>query len=200
MAGLVTPVWADRAGQLLPVPHGAPAVLMVATPVTTLRDQARALVRAALRAFLATLAGCPAEALNLHAEPGEAPRVDHLSPDGQPIHLSISHEAGLSLAAVCVGGRVGVDLMRAADAAMPDRQAIAQDYLGPVAAASLAALRGGDGQAAFARAWTRHEAALKCLGLRLQEWTPELERALEQCRVSELALPAGYVGAVAVCD
>ena len=47
-------------GRLLPVPHGAPAVLMVATPVTTLRDQARALVRAALRAFLATLAGCPA--------------------------------------------------------------------------------------------------------------------------------------------
>lgn len=189
----LAPLWAERAVPALSNPHGTPVVLMVATPETTLRDQARELVRTALRTFLAELVGCLPAAVPLHADPGHAPRLDF---DGLSLHLSISHEAGLSLAAVRHGGKVGVDLMRAADAAMPDWQAVAHDYLGP---ATLAALKGQE-QAAFARAWTRHEAALKCLGLQLQEWTPALDRELARCQVRELALPPAYIGAVALCD
>lgn len=190
---MLAPLWADRAAPALPGPDGTPVVLMVATPETTLRDEARGLVRGALRSFLSRLAGCPPAAVPLHADPGQAPRLDF---DGLSIHLSISHEAGLSLAAVRNGGKVGVDLMRAADAAMPDWQAVAHDYLGPAALAAIEV----EGPAAFARAWTRHEAALKCLGLPLQEWTPALGRELARCHVTQLALPPAYIGAVALCD
>jgi 4'-phosphopantetheinyl transferase len=191
----VTPRWADGAASAMPGPDGAPVVLMVATPASTLRDEARGLVRAALRSFLAPLVGCAPALVPLHAEPGAAPRLDLA---GRSLHLSISHEAGLSLAAVRAGGAVGVDLMHAADAALPDWHAIAHDYLGPDVAARLLGLGEQERQPAFARAWTRHEAALKCLGLPLQEWSPELARELAPCRVGELLLPAPYIGAVAL--
>jgi 4'-phosphopantetheinyl transferase len=199
MAALATLIWADRAASAvngLSALEGRPVVLMVPTPDTALRDEARGLVRTALRSFLAPLAGCEPALLPLHAEPGAAPRLDL---PGLPVRLSISHEAGLSLAAVRAGGRIGVDLMRAAGAALPDWQALAHDYLGPEAAARLLGLDARERPPAFARAWTRHEAALKCLGLQLQEWSPDLARQLAPCRSGELALPAGYIGAVALC-
>lgn len=197
MDGLLTPLWAEHAGMALPNADGTPVVLMVATPETTVRHEARSLVRTALRSFLAKLAGCAPEAVALHTEPGKAP---HAKLDDLGVQLSISHEAGLSLAAVRTGGKVGVDLMRAADAAMPDWQAIAADYLGQATLAAITGHDAGQQPAAFAQAWTRHEAALKCLGLPLQEWTPALGRELARCHVRELALPPSYVGAVALCD
>lgn len=201
MAACVTAVWADRAEPRLPSPDGAPRVLMVTTPANTVRDEARALVRAALRSFLGQLAGCEEAAVSLHTEPGQAPRLDALpGATHLALHLSISHETGLSLAAIRSGGRVGVDLMRAADAAMPDWHDVAQDYLGPDTAAGLLRLDDEERPAAFARAWTRHEAALKCLGRQLEEWSPGLAHELARCRVSELLLPAPYTGAVALCD
>ena len=199
MAALATLIRADLAAPALnglSGLDGAPVVLMVPTPDTALRDEARALVRTALRSYLAPLAGCAPEMLPLHTKPGTAPRLDLA---GLHVRLSISHEAGLSLAAVRVGGRIGVDLMRVAGAALPDWQALAHDYLGPDVAESLLGLDARERPPAFARAWTRHEAALKCLGLQLQEWSPDLARELALCRTGELALPAAYIGAVALC-
>lgn len=174
-------------------PDGRPVVLMVATPDTTVRDEARELVRAALRTFLAPLIGCAPAAVPLQMAPGQAPRLA-----GRPIYLSVSHEAGLSLAAVCLGRSIGVDLMRTAGAGLPDWQALTHDYLGPEALASLLAIDVRDRQSAFARAWTRHEASLKCLGLQLREWSPDLGRQLQLCSVTDLVLPPPYVGALAL--
>jgi 4'-phosphopantetheinyl transferase len=168
---------------------------MLATPATTLRHEARGLVRTALRAYVARLIGCAPAQVPLHAEPGEAPRIAIAS---RSLHLSISHEAGLTLAAVRDGGRVGVDLVRVAGAALPDWQVVAHDYLGPDATAVILACPEPERQHAFARAWTRHEAALKCLGLPLQEWTPALAMQLASCEVADLALPKAYIGAVAL--
>ena len=194
MTAPVTPQWAHCAAPALPGADGVPVVLMVATPETTVRDDARALVRAALRDYLAPLIGCAPAAVPLQIAPGEPPR---LALPGQPLHLSISHDAGLTLAALRMGGTVGVDLMRIPAAPLPDWQALAQDYLGPGALASLTHAGAGERPHAFAQAWSRHEAALKCLGLPLQEWTVELARALAACDVAGLALPDGYVGALA---
>jgi 4'-phosphopantetheinyl transferase len=195
MTAPVTPQWAHCAAPALPGADGVPVVLMVATPDTTVRDEARALARTALRGYLAPLIGCAPAAVPLQIEPGKAPQ---LALAGRPLQLSISHEAGLTLAAMRSGGKVGVDLMRIPDAPLPDWQALAQDYLGPEALAALSRLGAGQQQHAFARAWTRHEAALKCLGLQLQEWTPGLARQLASCELGALALPGGYVGALAL--
>jgi 4'-phosphopantetheinyl transferase len=195
MAAPVMLRWPDSDSAAAPGADGTPVVLMLATPATTLRDEARALVRTALRSYLAPLVDCVAAMVPLQIEPGQAPRLDV---PGRSIHLSISHEAGLTLAAVRDGGQVGVDLMRATEAALPDWQATAHDYLGTDATARILAVAAAERPCAFARAWTRHEAALKCLGLPLSEWTPALARTLASCELVDLPLPAGYVGAVAL--
>jgi len=195
MTALVTPQWAHCARPALPGADGVPVVLMVATPDTTVRDEARALVRTALRDYLAPLIGCAPAAVPLQIEPGQSPR---LALADRPLHLSISHEAGLTLAALRSGGKVGVDLMRTAEAPLPDWEALAHDYLGPEVMDQLIGLDAAERPHGFARAWTRHEAALKCLGLPLQEWTPALARALASCEVAVLALPDGYIGALAL--
>jgi len=193
---LATHIWTGS-GMPLPAQNGSPVIVAIPTPQTRLRGQARELVRKALRTMLGQLLDCAPEAVPLDIEPGRAPRL-RLST--APIHLSISHEAGLSLAAIRMGGRIGIDLMAPADAALPDWEALARDYLAPPMAATLNKLPAPQRQAAFASAWTFHEACLKCLELPLQEWTPALGSRLARCRTVELALPAPYIGAAALLD
>jgi 4'-phosphopantetheinyl transferase len=81
---------------------------------------------------------------------------------------------------------------------VPDWESVARDYLGPEAARKLAARPNGERDAAFAHAWSEHEARLKCLGLQLSEWCDERAVALQACRCFALALPEGYMGYVAL--
>lgn len=168
----------------------------VDTPPTPLRDTARRLVRQALVEALAARFGCPPAELAVLTTPGQAPR---LAGAGQ-VGLSFAHEPGCSLFAARRDGPVGVDLLRLPE--IPDWlaeiPALARDYLGPAVAGRLAALPIAARAAAFTDAWTRHEAALKCLGLGLEEWQPALVQRLGACRVHRLALPPGLVGALAV--
>ncbi|MFL6718370.1 MAG: 4'-phosphopantetheinyl transferase family protein [Burkholderiaceae bacterium] len=180
-----------------PACDGSPFIIAVPAPQTRLRSQARERVRGALRASLGKLLGCAPEAVPLDIRPGEAP-VLVLPPAS--IHLSISHEAGLSLAAIRVGGRIGIDLVAFDDAGLPDQEALARDYLGPRAAEALHDAPAPQRPAAFARLWTAHEACLKCLGLPLQEWSPGLAGEIARCRIAALRLPASYVGAAAFLE
>lgn len=166
-------------------------LLAVETPDTPLRESARGLIRTALREALAQILGRPASSLSIHSVPGEAPRI---LPDCQA-GLSISHEAGLSLAAIHLDGAVGVDCLRVSELA--DLPVLARDYLGTEAAQAIARLPQSEHASAFAQAWCAHEAKLKCLGLGLQEWSPELACRLSACVAEALALPAGWAGAVA---
>jgi len=164
------------------------------TPETPLRESARRIVRGALRETLANLLPAEGESLALISVPGQPIR---LAPPWTDVGLSVSHEPGLSLFAINLDGPVGVDLLRIA--ALPaDIDAVARDYLGLGTARTLAGLASGHQQHAFARAWTRFEACLKCEALDLREWTPELAERLAACRVAELAMPAGWVAAVAI--
>ena len=95
---------------------------------STLRDAARAQLRSALREVLSLQPGCAPESIALKSIPGQPLRIEQPS-HGQNIGLSISHEAGLSVAALRRSGPVGVDILRIAPDF--DWQTVARDYLGP---------------------------------------------------------------------
>ena len=167
-----------------------PNLLLVAvdTPNTAIRDVARQQVRQILGKLLGEE--------ELLSSPGQAISVAR---PGSKTGISVSHEAGLSLVAVNFAGPVGIDLVRPLDS--PDWReqipALAQDYLGQRVAQHLASFPAAEQMRYFAEAWTQHEARLKCLGLGLEEWHPALAERLSACRVEQLTLPGGYIGAVA---
>lgn len=160
------------------------------------RPAARLAIRARVRASLAAWSALHEEAIELQCAPGEAPCA--LLRDGervQRVGLSISHDGDWSMAALRPGGAVGIDLMQVKDA--PDLEQVARDYLGPDVAAALAGVARAQRALAFAQAWSAHEARLKCLGLGLVEWEPDLARQLVRCTVRALDAPAGYVASMA---
>jgi 4'-phosphopantetheinyl transferase len=158
------------------------------------RTTARRTIRAALLDALAEAAGVPPTSIRLCGAPGEAP---YALLDDHRISLSISHDGDVSAAALRLdGGAVGIDVMRVAD--IPDWHAVAHDYLGPACAAALARLPACARAAAFARAWSGREARLKCRGSPLAEWQAGDDARLAAFASWPLAVPAGYVGIVAL--
>ena len=167
-------------------------VISVETPLTTIRHIARQRIRSALSEALGILLAQPAQSVALISEPGQPIR---LGLPKQQCGLSISHEPGLSVAAINLCGAIGIDLMRPGD--VPDWQQVALDYLGPQICKRIREHPENRRAHAFAQEWTRYEACLKCLGLGIDEWHPALQSKLQRCNVTELALPDGIVGAVA---
>jgi 4'-phosphopantetheinyl transferase len=179
----------------LPAAHDGLIVIGIAVPPGERREAARERIRLAVRQAAAQLSGLAQEQIELASQPGQAPQLRLTSAGAtSTAGLSISHEDGLSLAAINLHGAVGIDLMRVQD--VPDWQAVARDYLGDAVAGALAQLPPEARALAFARAWTAREAGLKCEGLPLAEWTA-LPCAARWRRL-ELALPAGLCGALVV--
>lgn len=160
------------------------------------REAARRAIRAALRTALAAAIGVDESRVRLDTVPGQAPHAT-IDAGNKRRHawLSISHDGDVSLATFRFDGAIGVDVMRIAPT--PDQVDVARDYLGPAAAAALAACPAPQRPRAFARAWSEHEARLKCLGLQLEEWRPEQTARLLPIAVRELEVPDGYVGCLA---
>lgn len=155
------------------------------------RAEAREHIRLALREMVARELRLEVERVTLRCMPGNAPR---LLLDGMPMQggVSIAHDGRLSLAAYYADGPLGIDVMRVQDT--PDWYEVTRDYLGPQVAATLSTIPAAGRALAFAQAWTRREACLKCLGLPLSEWT-ELPGMF---RVQGLDVEPGYVGKAAV--
>jgi len=163
------------------------------------RATGRARIRAALAAALAAQFDIDPSRIELHSHQGAAPwAAVRLDAGPQHIALSISHDGDISVAAYSLTARVGIDV--ASIVSVPDWQPVARDYLGPVTADALARVSASARDAAFAHAWSEHEARLKCLGLQLQEWSGPLARALGACRCFPLALPHGYAGHLALSE
>ena len=175
----------------------AMTVISVPTPATTNRWLARNLIRTAVRETLAVFLDQPAASITLVSRPGQAIWVD--SPLAR-LQVSVSHMPGVSVAAIGRGAAIGVDVMHVDPGAegMPDWARVALDYLGPTVTDLLQNTSHAQRPAAFAQAWTRFEAGLKCLGLALTEWSPVLEQQLAACRVMALALPENCRGAIAI--
>jgi 4'-phosphopantetheinyl transferase len=167
------------------------------------RATARLRIRAALAAALAAHCGIDAGRIELYSPQGVAPwAVVALDSGRHRIPLAISHDGDISLAAYSFSGAVGIDVTSILP--VPDWQPVARDYLGRATADALAAQPDGERDAAFAHAWSEHEARLKCLGLQLDEWCDERALTLRACRCFPLSLPEGYVGYLALtaapCD
>ena len=192
-------VWPDNAHLALNELRSerAWAVISLVTPETTLRHAARARVRSALQDVLGALLYRPAAAIALISRPGQA--ILLALPEAR-MGLSVSHAPGLTVAAIRVGGAIGIDLIRIEPgvAALSDWERVAQDYLGPRNRRQLATLPLAQRASAFAQAWTHWEASLKCLGLGLTEWTPALEFRLASCVTKALAVPDRYGAAIAI--
>jgi 4'-phosphopantetheinyl transferase len=187
------------------LPSPCDGLIVIALATDGSRTDARAQIRLAVRQALGELLGLTPEQIILSSMPGHAPVIT-IATDGaldQGIGLSISHEAGLSLAAINLHGPIGVDLMRVPQASGSDNWndllLLARDYLAPACAASLADVAPQLRHTAFAAAWTAHEASLKCRGLALAEWHPAPPMAvpLAALRIAALDLPAPFVGKVA---
>jgi 4'-phosphopantetheinyl transferase len=154
------------------------------------RPAARLLVRAALCEFIGARLGMDPAEVAIRAVPGEAPRLllgGQLARQG----ISVTHAGPFALAAFHEHGAVGIDVMQVQE--VPDWDRVALDYLGPEVHAKLAGLGPARRAEAFAQAWTRREAQLKCLGLPLAEFAP----LPANCSLHILPLPPGYAGTLA---
>lgn len=154
-----------------PVPVLRDGLFVIGVETSALRERAREQIRLAARTALAAVLDVDASAVTIASTPGQPPRVSIDSGVGA-IGCSFAHEDGYALAAFNLNGAVGVDLMRVQD--IPDWHAVAGDYLGSTICTSLAATPAAERPQALALAWTRHEAALKCLGIQLAEWSEDL--------------------------
>ena len=189
-------------------------MLAVPTPAhggspEAVRGAARRLAREALCAALACELGCAAQDIAITDQRGEAPRASADEPALAArlavIGLSISHAPGLSLVAWRPAGAVGVDVQavdEVATLAADERERTARLYLGPVSWPNRPSARAGKAPTAidsivFAQRWAALEARLKCLGERLQEWSPDLQARLAGCTVHGVNLPAPWAAAVA---
>lgn len=166
----------------------ADGVLVIGIVPPPSRMEARTHLRQAVREAVAQWLKLSIEAISVESTPGAPPR---LLVAGRTAGLSLTHDEGLSLAAVHLHGAVGIDVMRVQ--AIADWFMLARDYLGPQVADQLAACPADQRPLALAQAWTAREAALKCAGLPLAEWND----AAPACRLQALRLAAPYVATLA---
>ena len=169
------------------VPVREDGVFVIGMPTGLQREAARLHVRQALAEALGAVLDVAPQAVTIESVPGAAPVA--VLADGRRLHCSFAHDGGMSLAAVCFNGPVGVDLMLAEDVA--GWEAVARDYLGPEATARIAATARDERAAVFARAWTAREAHLKWLGVGLDEWPAHSQAS---GATVTLDLPDGLVG------
>ncbi|MDN2697619.1 4'-phosphopantetheinyl transferase superfamily protein [Janthinobacterium sp. SUN073] len=163
-------------------------VLVVGIAAVLPRAEARLRIRAAVREALARWLKMDIESISVESTPGAPPR---LLLAGRAAGLSLTHDDGISLAAIHLHGAVGIDVMRVQD--IPDWANLARDYLGPQVAEELAACPDALRPLRLAQAWTAREAVLKCAGLPLMEW----DGVALNYKVQHIALQDGFVAMLA---
>lgn len=168
--------------------------IAIATAPTTDRTSARRQIRTALGEALHVLTGCDVSLFKLDSVPGQPLQLVDTN-----IGLSISHEAGMSVAAIHLHGAVGIDIVRrdAVAQASEDWPMLARDYLGPTASQRISNAEAAQRLQVFAAEWTVQEARLKCRGLGLVEWDAARE-SITECDVHPLDLPQQWIGTLAI--
>jgi 4'-phosphopantetheinyl transferase len=119
---------------------------------------------------------------------GVAPQTPHL-------HFNLSHSGSLALFAFTTAGEIGVDVELAHEGT--DVLAVAARAFGPARAQQLAELAAGSREREFLKAWTRHEARLKCIGIGIGGAGAPSPSA-EQGWVADVDVGQGAAGAVAM--
>jgi len=147
--------------------------------------------RGVLRSLLGGYLDAEPAAIELRLGPHGKPE---LLPGGAVVQFNVSHSGDLALVAVSGTRAVGVDVEGLARSV--DTLAIARRVFGEAQAARLAALAPAERAVAFLRAWTMHEATLKCLGVGFAG--PEHAAKLEPTWLAGLDVGPTAVAAVAV--
>lgn len=173
-------------------------VIGITTADTTDRTAARTQVRSAIIDVVSALIDCDPALLHLTNTPGQAPTLTGAA-NAMHIGVSIAHEAGMSVAAINLHGRIGIDIVQMVSiiAATSDWPQMAQDYLGPAAAARISSTETAERARRFAAEWTAQEARLKCVGHGLVEWNAA-PASIAQLQVRPLDLPPQWIGALAI--
>jgi 4'-phosphopantetheinyl transferase len=111
------------------------------------------------------------------------------------LHFNLSHSGPVALYALSAAGPVGVDV-EVGPRARPslDELALARRAFGAAETARLERLQGTARARGFLRAWTRHEAALKCVGAPSESepapvWTADLDLDLGIAAVALAEVP-----------
>ncbi|AZP13636.1 4'-phosphopantetheinyl transferase family protein [Undibacterium parvum] len=100
MSVLTVYSWPEQsAAALTALAEHALVVVSIASPAAASREWARQQLRLAVRDLLSCAYACTSEQLVLERQPGQVPGLK-LSIPGHQIALSISHESGLSIAAI----------------------------------------------------------------------------------------------------
>lgn len=162
------------------------------------RDFARLQIRQSLIEVIAAALGVAKSEVHLQSQQGQAPSaVIGQSTSQECLYLSIAHEEGYALAAICRHYPVGIDVVKISDAfAWKDTAML---YLGKATTQEIAAKPPAQQFQHFLWAWACHEARLKCLGTGLQEWREELAQQLSSihCEVDYVSWTSSYIVALA---
>jgi 4'-phosphopantetheinyl transferase len=157
--------------------------------------------RWALRRVLSRYLDEPAAEIALKLGANDKPQLADRS---SGLRFNLSHSSDLALVAVTPDREVGVDVEEIEPAR--DLLALAERALAPEAVAEIRAVA-ADQAPAFYRAWTRHEARLKCLGIgltsdRFHPFPRDNEdkdaNVGDGVALVDLEVGPGYAGAVAV--
>jgi 4'-phosphopantetheinyl transferase len=151
--------------------------------------------RGVLRGLLATYLRVEPAALELSLGARGKPEVD--SPPGAGVSFNVSHSRSIALYAFSQAAPVGVDVQTAPGRSI-DMPAIARRAFGGREARRLAALEPGQLEREFLCAWTRHEAALKCLGKGIGGGVSDASGPGARARLWVCQLELGGGGAAAV--
>ena len=118
--------------------------------------------RGLLRVVLAKYLREDPRMLSLTPGTSGKPSLDHAN---HPVQFNVSHAEDLALVAVTRDCRVGIDIERIR--AVPDMEAILDDFFSREETACVRSRRGKGRLQAFFHLWTRREAAAKALGIGL---------------------------------
>ena len=152
--------------------------------------------RGMLLAILSLYTGENSEKLRVEEGASGKPQLNAKNAEG--LKFNMTHSEGLTLIAVTTGREVGIDMEVASGGRKRrlDEVAIARRLLGGERAGMLEGMEGEERRREFLRAWTRHEARVKCLGIGLGGAPAAGENA--ELWTEELDMGTGAVAAVAV--
>jgi 4'-phosphopantetheinyl transferase len=196
----------DELGELLSPDEHARAEALLSPRRRQLWRRARGVLRVLLGRYLDADPRVPRLASGAHGKPellddsaGSSAALAHPmlgSVSQRPTQLSfnLSHSGELALYAFARGGSVGVDLEVARRPV--DHVAIAHRVLGVEEARRLRRLPPDCREREFVRAWTRHEATIKCRGTGFARAGHTDPGGLETMWVAELEIGPGAAGAV----
>ena len=156
-------------------------------------DRQRFLIgRGLLRLLVGAQLGLPPERVEFQYGPFGKPLVIPRA-GTVPFHFNVSHSGKLVLIAFHPAREVGVDVEEMRDS--KDWEAVAQRVFPAEEYRNWTRLKPDERTHGFFRAWTRHEASLKTLGLGFFDESAAAHDGRLSC--FDLEMPEGYQGAVA---